>query len=163
MKKGFLFLIGFVVLASMSGVLASSNTNSTASAEVTVGGFISLSINPGTILFGNMNASEINKSAINNPLVITIGPETNVAFVNITTRTNNTLFTSASNNFSVTYMEWDTNVSFPLPKNYLAVERSVYLTSSYGQNYSMYHRLTIPSGQTAGSYTVGVVITAKDF
>lgn len=150
------------MVALMSGFLVSA-TNSTApaTASVTVGGFISLSLSPGSVTFDNMVPNET-KSATNNPLVITIGSETNVAFVNITTRSNSTLFTYGSSNFSVSNMSWDTNVSFPNATAYSISEKKVYLTSTYGQNYSMFHRLTVPLGQTAGYYITGITITAKD-
>ena len=156
--------MGFVMIVLMSGFLVSA-TNSTApaTAYVTVNGFISLSLSPGSVTFGNMAPNET-KSATNNPLVVTIGSETNVDFVNITTKSNSTVLKTidGSNNFSVSNMSWDTNVTFPNPVNYSWWEKKVYLTSAYGQNYSIYHRLTIPLGQTAGFYITGITITAKD-
>ena len=162
MKKGILFLILFMTFALMSGILISA-TNSTApgTATVTVGGFISLSIDPGTVTFGNMVPEET-KNATNNPLVVTIGSETNVGFVNITTKANQSLFWGGGNFFYVGNMTW-TNSTFGAPTHYSTFEKSVFLVTLYGENYSMYHQLTIPASQPSGSYNVGITITAKDY
>lgn len=161
MKKGFLFLIGFVIFTLMSVVSVSATNSSTpAAAYVTINGFISLSVNPGLILFGNMVPGESNKSATNDPFVITIGNETNVDFVNVTTKANSTLFMSAGKNFSVSYLKWNTDEK---PQtNYSTIEMPVFYITVYGQNHSMYHRLTIPSGQESGGYMAGIIVTAKD-
>ncbi|MDD5699979.1 MAG: hypothetical protein PHH00_02180 [Candidatus Nanoarchaeia archaeon] len=162
MKKGYLFLIGFAVFVMMSGSLVCA-TNSTAPgmATVSIGEFISLTITPGTITFGNMLPNE-NKTATNNPLMVTIGSETNVGLVNITTKANQTSFLSWDDSFYVGNMTW-INATYNCPQTpYSTTERQVYLIASYGQNYSMNHTLSIPTGQASGFYSTGIIITAKN-
>jgi hypothetical protein len=163
MRKKVKSLVSFALLIMVFSFVSVSATNSSASgtATVTVGGFISLSISPGVITFGNMAPGEV-KNATNNPLLINIGSETNVAFVNITTKANQSFFGGGANIFSVGNMSWS-NVSWIYPLTpYSMVEKRVFLTTVYGTNYSMYHQLTIPSGQESGTYNTGIIITAKD-
>jgi GTP-dependent phosphoenolpyruvate carboxykinase len=156
-------LFSFALLLMVFSFVSVSATNSSASgmATVTVGGFISLSISPGVITFGNMAPGEL-KNATNNPLLISIGSETNVAFVNITTKANQSVFWSGANTFSVGNMSWS-NYSWVYPVTpYSMGEKTVFLTAVYGTNYSMYHQLTVPFGQASGAYNAGIIITAKD-
>jgi len=160
MKKAILSLIGFVIFVSLFGFISATNSTSPGMATVTIGGFISLSINPGTITFGDMSPGEV-KNATNNPLVIAIGSETNVAFVNITTKANSSVFSyGINNNFSVGNMTWINSTGYLF--KYSTQEKTVYVTSSYGQNYSMNHSLFIPPGQASGFYNTGIIITGKD-
>jgi len=56
-------------------------------------------------------------------------------------------------------MEWDTDSVFP-GTDYTISEATVY-SNEESDDFNIYHQLTIPTGQYAGSYEVGITITAK--
>ena len=120
--------------------------------------FISITISEGTpIDFGNnANPGSTNIAAINNPLVITV--DSNINF-DITTKSNSDSFTSGTNSFPVSNMKWQTSLSSPLTP-YSTTETLVYSDKTPGI-FDIYHKLSIPNGQKQGTYTTGVVITAR--
>jgi hypothetical protein len=120
--------------------------------------FISVTIAEGApIDFGtNANPGSVDFPAVNNPLIITV--DSNIHF-DITTKADDTDFTSAEDSFPISNMKWQLTPTSPL-FSYSTSEATVYSNKTWG-NFSMYHKITIPNGQKQGTYSADIVITAK--
>ena len=120
------------------------------------GEFISITLTSGTpITFGNMDA-DTTQSATNNPLIVNV--DSNVNF-DITTKADASTFTGPET-LTVSNMKWDDVGTGPWT-DYTTSEADVYVNEATPGDFNIYHQLTIPSAQTAGSYEVGITITAK--
>jgi len=130
-------------------------------ASVTVNEFISATLFNVPIQFGSLNPGNTSE-AINNPLIVQVGGETNVNY-NITLNgTSN--FTSTTSNFSISYLQFNTTEKGWT--NYtLNVEKTAYenepapLGTSVNKN--IWHRVGIPPGTIAGTYTANITVTVK--
>jgi len=117
--------------------------------------YISVTISGGApIDFGSPNPGS-NVNALNNPLVVTV--DSNVHF-DITTRANSSVFASETDSFPVSNMKWQTVSSPATP--YSTSEATVFSDRTAG-NFNLYHELSIPPGQKQGTYSAGIVLTAK--
>lgn len=130
--------------------------------------YISITISGGTpIDFGDSNVPEPqqNQPAVNNPLQITI--DSNFNF-DITAKSDSPDFVSASNpsdTFPVSSMQWATGnpISSPLTP-YTTSEAIVYqneFVNKIPTVFPIYHTITVPQRQVAGTYNAGITITAK--
>lgn len=174
MRKEILFLTGLVLSALVFGVLVSAYSDEApATASVTVSGFISLDISPGTIEFGDMDPGIAPVPATNNPLTVTIGDETNVNYHILTGADEENFCIRDSNDvcltgtgagaFDVGQMEWalETGTYHDYSTTSTEVTVGAPLIPAADQAYHLNHRLTVPLGQKEGTYSVGVTITAS--
>ena len=157
-KKAGLILGGiFLFSLVLVGVVFAIEAPTTAS--VTVNTFLSVTLFNTPIGFVNMDPGETKNATVSTgfPLNASIGPESNVN-ANVTTKANNESFGGVGN-FLVSNMEWSATSAFP-GIDYTTSDASVCSPVTPGANCTIYHQLTIPSGQAAGSYNVGITITA---
>lgn len=161
--------IGFLVLVITSLVLVSiamAVTTDTAatSATVTVNEFLSVTLTGAPVTFPGMDPGTGPTAAdVGNgyPLTATIGSESNVN-ANVGTKADATDFvetTNASLTFPVSNMEWDDATIGPWT-NYTTSDATVCSSVSPGSACDIYHQLTVPGGQAAGTYSVGITVTA---
>ena len=151
-----------MALALVSGVMAA--TQQTATATVTVNAFLSVTIDEDTLAFGSLDPLAMAKPT-DDPLVATIGPETNVGSIYIKTKANDATFNCTGggcsvgvDTFAVSSMEW--SATDFAGTGYTQVDAEVCSGKGASDTCSIYHQLTIPSGQAAGTYSVGITITA---
>lgn len=162
MRKEFLILTGIVIIILItSTVVNAESATQGATATVSVNEFISLTISPGILNFGDMNPGQINRDGI--PLTASIGPETNVPVVHIFTRANNTNFYTVwgDHYFPVSNMKWSMTGGNNDYHDYLTANAEV-TTGTAGHDYPIYHRMYVPLGQPQGLYTAGIIITATN-
>ncbi len=155
-------IVAALFLVGMAMADAPPQTAST-SASVTVDEFLSVTIDDIPITFNSMDPGETAKPT-NDPLVATIGSETNVISINVKTKAGGTDFcidypACAGNKFAVSYLEWNSTDSFP-GTGYTTSDATVCPGLIAGGTCNVYHELTIPNAQAAGSYNVSITITA---
>jgi hypothetical protein len=120
--------------------------------------FLSITLYNIPITFGNMDPN-MTKEAEVNPLIINV--DTNVASFNIEVEAGAVDFKSGRNSFPVSNLQWNTTNNFP-GTNYTGVSAIAYSNLTTTGNYSLYHQLTIPPSQQAGTYDVSIKITASE-
>ena len=167
MKKILVFIICLVILTSIVGFVMAA-TSQPATATVSVNAFLSITTDKSTITFSNMNPGSDNMAASDNPITVTVGAETNVN-VDVETKAD----TPA--NFCTDYSTCDgtgTNYKFPVSNMEWSVTSegtyADYTTGSVdvctgkiaSETCTLYHRISIPDAQEAGTYTTGITITA---
>ncbi len=162
MKKATLFLSGVLALGlalSIAGVVMAASQSTTAS--VSVSQFLSITLSNTPVDFGNMNPGEGPINANTNqgyPLIVTVGNESNID-ASISARANNPVFASGSDTFPVSRMEWSSTGAGSWTA-YSTSDATVCAPVSPGGSCNIYHRISIPPGQAAGSYSVGITISA---
>ena len=163
-RKVLVFIVSLLILTSVVGLVMAATDTTTAS--VTVNEFLSVTIDDATLPFGDMDPLATTKPT-GDPLVATIGAESNVDAA-VLTKADGTDFctdypdctgTGGEYKFAVSNLEWDSTDSFP-GTDYSTTQGIVCGFVSPGSSCSIYHELTIPSAQEAGTYTVGITITA---
>ena len=127
-----------------------------AAATVSVKEFLSITLNNTPVGFPDMDPGTTT-NASSGALIVEIGDESNVN-VDITTRANSTTFINDSNSFAVGNMTWSIDNS--TWTGYLDTPVTACNSLTYGDICDIYHRLSIPSHQAAGAYSVGIIITA---
>ena len=147
----FLFSLVLVVGFAMAATQATSAT-------VTVNTFLSVTIDDIPITFGSLNPGDENKKPTNDPLVATIGPETNVGSIFVKTKANNVDFVDGIKNFPVNNLEWDSVDTFP-GVDYTTTPASVCASVVPGNTCDIFHELTIPGNQAAGPYDLAITIS----
>ena len=171
MKKKTGLILGGMVLFSLVltvGLVMGALATQTSSATVTVNSFLSVTIDDTTLPFPNLDPLQIGKPT-NDPLVATIGPETNVGSIFVKTKANATdlVCTGAPcttvltpDKFAISNLDWDTATDAFPGNDYLTTDATVCTGLSANGACSIFHELTIPSAQAAGPYSVGITITA---
>lgn len=155
--KSYFLLLGIMVLVLTLVGWAIAVEQST-SATVTVNEFISVSLTSGyPVTFGSVDPS-VTTDATNDPLVVTVGSETNVNY-NITTKTNQTNFVSGGNTFAVGAMTQSTTDEGG-ETAYTTTAATVYGNQAVPAAKSIYHEITVPAATPAGNYNTGIVIAA---
>ena len=142
--------------------MAQSDTAGT-TATVTVDAFLSVTLDDATLAFGTTDPLATTKPT-GDPLVATIGAETNVGSIFVKTKADGTDLctdypTCAGSTFAVSNLEWDSTDSFP-GTSYTQVDATVCSSLSASDTCNIYHELTIPAAQAAGTYSVGITVTA---
>ncbi|RLG19127.1 hypothetical protein DRN63_00285 [Nanoarchaeota archaeon] len=131
-------------------------------ASVTVNEFISATLFNVPIQFGNLNPGTTNQEATNNPLEVQVGGETNVNY-NITLNGTSD-FVNDTNTFSISNLEFNTT-SLDWTSYELNVEKTAYANqpapAGTPVNNSIWHRISVPAGQIAGTYTANITVTVK--
>ena len=163
MKKVLIFIVCLLILTSIVGVVMAATDTTTAT--VTVNTFLSVTVDDATMAFDNMDPGETNEKPTNDPLVATIGAESNTDG-KVETEADAAVFdctgvpcTPTTDTFAVSNLEWDSTDSFP-GTDYTTSPAIVCASVIPGATCSIYHELEIPSGQEAGPYSVGITITA---
>lgn len=165
--KFYFLLTGIIALMLVLAgvVMAGTESTMTTSATVTVNEFLSATLTSGyPVAFAGADPG-VPKTATVDPLVVTVGSETNVVY-DITTKADATTFsctTSAqcgTNSFAVSAMKWSKTATGG-ETAYTSSEAIVYDNEATPGNKPIYHDITIPSAQAAGPYSVGIIITAK--
>ncbi len=148
---GLLLLIG--------AAIAASDTAST-TASVSVNEFLSVTLTNDPVAFGSMDPGTTANANPGSgyPLTVTIGSESNVNG-NVATRANTDSFTGPGS-LTVDNMEWSPDGSSAWT-GYTTSDATVCSGVSPGSTCDIYHRLTIPGGTTAGSYSTGITVTAS--
>ncbi|MCW1303197.1 MAG: hypothetical protein QW507_01290 [Candidatus Nanoarchaeia archaeon] len=136
--------------------------SSVAEATVTVLEYISATLFNVPIQFGDLNPGTSGQLAINNPMQIQIGGETNVPY-NITLEgTSN--FVSGSYTFSISNLEFNTTTT-QWTQYELNVEKDAYTNlpppGGTPVNQSVWHRISVPAGQVAGTYVGNLMVRVK--
>ena len=147
-----LVLVGFVMAA----------TSIPTTATVTVKEFLSVTLSDTPVAFPEMDPGQTLSATAGTgfPLKATVGPESNVN-ADVGTKANNESFGSVGvGNFLVSNMEWATDSGFTPPFDYTTNDATVCSGKGAGETCNIFHRLTIPSNQPAGIYTVGVTVSA---
>lgn len=136
--------------------------SSVAQATVTVLEYISATLFNVPIQFGDLNPGASGQMAINNPMQIQIGGETNVQY-NITLEGTSD-FTSGSYTFSISNLEFNTTTT-TWTQYGLNVEKNAYVNlpppGGVPVNQSVWHRISVPAGQVAGTYTANLLVRVK--
>jgi hypothetical protein len=135
---------------------APANTSATPSFDITSSAFVETSISPGSIAFGSFDPGTSNNAASNNPINITVTPNTNV---NVDTYASGTNLTNASSTMAIGNM----SVSKTSGGAKTALTNSFPGTPYYSniapnsiEQYFFY--LTVPAGQASGDYTSTITI-----
>jgi hypothetical protein len=147
-------------IASLTGY---ATWNQTTSASVTVNQYISATLSNIPINFGSLDPGTSNQAATNNPLKITVGAETNVQY-NITLN-GTTNFVSGGNSFSIGNLTFNSTEVPTLTSYELNVEKNAYTNEpcpcgTAAEN-DVWHYISVPVGQVAGSYSADIKITVK--
>jgi len=144
------------ILLLMGMAMAQTVTQST-SASVTVGDFLSVTLSNAPIAFPNMNPGTGPTAASNNALTATIGAESNVN-ADIATEADAPNFTGIGT-LPIGQIEW----SDALAGTYTGYTESTATVCSAvtpGSDCGIFHQITIPGSLPAGSYSVGITVTA---
>ncbi|MBU1204725.1 MAG: hypothetical protein KKE93_02335 [Nanoarchaeota archaeon] len=132
-------------------------------ATVTVDAFLSVTFTNYPVTFPNMNPGTTQNAGASNgyPLTVTIDSVSNVNAI-VKTKADAANFlgtTNASLTFPVSNMEWSITAGGTYA-DYLTTDATVCASVAPTSACNIYHKLTIPSAQKAGSYSVGITITA---
>lgn len=161
MKKVLMTLISLLILTSIIvGVgIVMADTKAT-TATVSVNEWLSVTLSNVPIQFPSMNPGTISNATVGSgfPLNATIGSESNVN-ANVSTKADGANFTSGSKTFAVGNMSWSATEGGAYIA-YSITDAKVCAGVSPGGTCNAYHRLTVPSAQAAGNYSVGVTVTA---
>ena len=161
-KKAGLILGGiFLFSLVLVGVVMVQAEEASTGATVTVNEFLSVTLSNDPVIFPSMDPGAGPTSADGSngfPLTATIGSETNVN-VKVGTKADNADFSDGSNTFSVSNMEWDnTDISF-VGTDYTTSNAQVCASVAPNSACTIYHKLTIPGNQAAGTYNVGITVS----
>jgi hypothetical protein len=161
----FAAIISILLLVGVA--LAASDTAGT-TASVSVNEFLSVTITSGApVTFGGLADNTANSQATNGPLVATIGSETNVVNIDVRTSAANTDFCTdypicAGDTFGVGNMEWsDASAGTYTPYTTSPVDVCTG-KSAADPTCNVYHQISIPDNQIAGSYSTGITITVQN-
>jgi len=162
MKKKTGLILGSFLLLSLVlvvGVAMAAETTAT----VTVNTFLSVTIDDSTLAFGNEDPLAISKP-VDDPLVATIGPETNIG-VDVRTEADAATFLCLSggcavgtDNIPISNLDWDSTDDFP-GNDYTTSPAIVCADLSASSTCNIFHELTIPSNQAAGAYDLAITIS----
>lgn len=153
-------ILGGILLFSLVLVGVVFAAESATTATVTVNEFLSVTLTSGSpITFGGLNPGDINKKPTNDPLVATIGPETNVGNIFVKTKANAANFGGAGT-LAVNNLEWATTTGAFPGNDYLITDATVCSTLGASDTCNIFHELDIPNAQAAGAYSVGITVTA---
>jgi len=163
-KKTGLILSGVFLFSFVLAVgLVMADTSQATTATVTVNTFLSVTLSNTPITFTSMNPGETLSATVGTgfPLTATIGSESNVN-ANVKTKADSANFVEATNSsltFLVSNMEWDFEDTFP-GTGYAITDAIVCSSVTPGNACNIYHQLTIPSSQAAGTYSLGITVSA---
>lgn len=150
------------ILLLLGAVMATQTTDTAATtATVTVDEWLSVTLTDVPVTFGSMDPGTTANATVGVgfPATATIGAETNVVSIFIKTRADSATFTDGVNTFAVSNMEWNTTSVFP-GTDYTTSDATVCSGLGASDTCNIYHQLTIPGAQAAGSYSTGITITA---
>ena len=160
MKKKAGLILGGILLFSLVLVGVVMAVTQPTTATVIVKSFLSVTLSNTPVEFSNMNPNQTSNATVSTgfPLTATIGSESNVD-ANVQTRANTATFIGPTPLLAVGNMEWSTTSTFP-GTPYTTSDASVCGVVTAGNSCDIYHQLTIPLAQTAGSYSVDITISA---
>ena len=150
-----------IVVLFAVGIAFATWDEATTTASVDVNQFLSVTITSGApVAFGTLDEGDTNQQADNSPLVATIGSETNVDNIDVRTKANAASFSGPAT-LAVSNMEWSDALAGTYT-DYTTSEADVCTGLSADGTCNVYHRISIPNGQTSGSYSVGIIIKAEN-
>ena len=158
MKKEIIIAMIFLLMTATIGFVSAVEQSTTAS--VTVNTFLSVTLSNTPVTFPNMDPGTGPTAAtVGNgyPLTATIGSESNVN-ANVGTKANAADFTGPAT-LAVSNMEWSSTAGGSYA-DYTTSNVQVCGNVAKSGTCSIYHHITIPSLQQAGSYSVGITVTA---
>ena len=165
MKKKVGLILGSIFLFSLVlvGVVMVQAAEAPTTATVTVVSFLSVTVDDATLVFGALDPSAANNKPLDDPLVATIGSESNVN-AGVRTRANGANFctdfpTCSGNTFAISNLEWDITDSFS-GISYTTIDANVCTGVTPGASCNIFHELKIPSNQPAGTYSLGITVSA---
>jgi len=158
MKKQILVLMTLILGVFVMGGFVMADTTGVATASVTIPGYLSITLDEYALNFGSMNPGQNNKAPLLDPLVVSVGAESNVK-VNITTKANDGAFKAGSLSMDVGQMTWTSTEHASPINHYTQTDAEVCHNVIASGTCSMNHLLSIPNGKEAGAYSVGVTIT----
>jgi len=151
-------IVSFLMLVGMA--IAVSDTAGT-TASVSVNEFLSVTITSGApVLFGDLADDTSDNQAENDPLTATIGAETNIGSIDVRTSADTATF-SGPGTLAVGNMKWSDALGGTYT-SYTTSAADVCTGLSASQDCDIYHQISIPDNQPAGSYSVGITITATN-
>jgi hypothetical protein len=164
MKKQILFLTGLIISLLVFGILvvAEDPIPLHTSASITINQFMSITISSGApVDFGSLNPNDNNKEAINDPLTIHVGEESNIN-VMISTQADRDFINQQDSGhlFPVSQMSWARSNSGPW-NSYSTSKTTVCSSISPGNDCQIYHEISAPGGMASGIYTAGITITGE--
>lgn len=158
-------VMSLVLVGSVIGVVEETAPTT---AGVTVNEFLSVTLSNDPVQFPGADPLETVNASVGTgfPLTLTIGSESNVN-ANVKTKGAAEFCTDyptcsgtgGEYKFAVGQMKWDDATTGPWT-SYTTLDVSVCASVAPGSACNIYHQLTIPSAQAAGSYSTGITITA---
>ena len=159
MKKILVGIVSLLILTGIVSLVMAADDTAPTTATVTVNSFLSVTVDDATLAFSTMDPSETDKKPLLDPLVATIGAETNVDTIYVKTKADDANFADNGTTFPVSNMEWSLDGSTGWT-DYTTIDATVCSGLSASGTCSIYHELDIPDATLAGSYDVGITITA---
>ena len=165
-KAGLIFggILLFSLVLVVGLVMAATSATTPATATVTVNTFLSVTLDDSTLAFPNLDPTQTDKPTAD-PLTATIGSESNVNAV-VNTSADTTDFecisggcTQGTDKIPISNLKWSATANFLVANDYTTTDATVCANVAPGDPCSIYHELTIPSGQAAGSYSLGITIS----
>lgn len=163
-----MILASVLLVLSIVGVGMGAQGTDTTTASASVNEFASVSLSNDPVQFINADPGVPKTAEVGNgyPLTATIGSETNVGSIYVKTKANGANFVCASggcevgvDSFAVGSMEWNSAASWP-GTIYTVSDATVCSGKGADDTCDIYHRLTVPGATTAGTYEVGITVTA---
>ena len=160
MKTSLVILASVLLVLGIVGVVYATGDTASSQATVNINEFISVTVDDATITFGSVDAPSTGNVPSNNPLVITVGGETNINY-QVTTESDAGTFTGPGT-LNDENLKWATTIDGAYT-GYVTVPGAQVATGSPGGgSHDLFHKLDIPGGTTAGSYSLDITLTAKN-
>jgi hypothetical protein len=148
-----------VLLLAFSAMAAGTDTKTT-TAAVTVNQFLSVTLSNSPVAFPTMDPGTGPTNATTGsgfPLTVTVDSVSNVN-AKISTKAGAVSF-SGPGTLAVSNMIWSPTIN-GVYTGYTTGDAQVCSGIAPGNNCNIYHKMSVPSGTTAGSYSIGITITA---
>jgi hypothetical protein len=154
-------LISVLLSLLLVGILAVPAMSDDITASVTVKSFSSVTITdtvPAGLQFGNLDPGTVKQSEANSPSVtVAAAAENNI---NVTISISGTDFSDGSHSFAVGNVFWNTSNDAGSATTMSTAPAAVG-TLSAGQSVQIYHWLSIPTAQSAGTYSSTFTYTSS--
>jgi hypothetical protein len=154
-------LVSVLLSLLLVGILAVPATADDITASVTVKSYSSVTITdttPAGLQFGNLDPGSVKQSEANSPSVtVAAAPENNVT---VTISISGTSFSDGSHSFAAGNAFWNTSNDASSATT-MSTTPATIGTLSAGQSVQIYHWLSIPTAQAAGTYNSTFTYTSS--
>jgi hypothetical protein len=154
-------LVSVLLSLLLVGILAVPAMSDDITASVTVKSYSSVTITdttPAGLQFGNLDPGTVKQSEANSPSVtVAAAPENNVT---VTISISGTDFSDGSHSFTVGNAFWNTS-NDAAGASTMSTTPATVGTLSAGQSIQIYHWLSIPTAQAAGTYNSTFTYTSS--